>query len=150
MAYSAPANVATGHPQRVADVNAGAYFAYQILHVAFVIVPLVAGIDKFYDYLCQWDKYLAPIVSNTLHMAPHSFMMAVGVVEIVAALIVAFWPKVGGYIVAIWLAGITVNLALNPVHYWDVAARDLGLLLAALALGSLSLWASRVRHAMGT
>jgi hypothetical protein len=127
------------------DADAGAYHGYQILHIGFVLLPFLAGIDKFMEYLADWDKYLAPVVSSTLHLPAHTIMMGVGAIEIVASLIVAFMPRVGAYVVAGWLAGIIVNLALNPIHYWDVAARDFGLLLGALALGSLSAWASKTR-----
>jgi hypothetical protein len=128
------------------DADAGAYHAYQTLHFGYVLLPLIAGIDKFTEYLADWDKYLAPVVSKSLGVAAHSCMMAVGVIEIVASLLVAFFPRIGAYVVAGWLAGIILNLALNPIHYWDVAARDFGLLLGALALGSLTAWVGRRRE----
>ena len=144
MAYSAPANVASGAGGRdAAGADAAAYRAYHILHIGFVILPILAGIDKVFDFMTNWEKYLAPVVSSTLGVAPHSFMMAVGAIEIVAGLLVALKPRIGAYVVALWLVGIIVNLALNPVHYWDVAARDFGLFLGAISLGSLSAWAAR-------
>src|SRR5690242_16199743 len=110
------------------------YQGYQILHWGFVAVPLFAGLDKFCHVLVNWDRYLAPFVSNITHLAPHTFMMIVGVIEIVAAIIVALKPRIGAYIVAVWLAAIIVNLLLVP-GYYDVAFRDFGLFLGALALG---------------
>jgi uncharacterized membrane protein YphA (DoxX/SURF4 family) len=118
-------------------VNSPAYQAYQILHIAFTVAPVFAGIDKFFHFLVNWDQYLAPTIANMLPVAPHTFMLAVGVIEIIAGLLVALKPSIGGFVVAAWLLGIIVNLLLVP-GYFDVALRDLGLLLGALALARLS------------
>src|SRR4051794_180608 len=88
-----------------------AYQAFQILHWGFVIAPIVAGIDKFLNKLTTWTQYLYPAFAN-LAGGAHTFMRLAGVVEIVAGLLVAFKPKIGGYVVAAWLAGIIVNLLL--------------------------------------
>ena len=114
-----------------------AYQAYQALHVAFVVAPIVAGLDKFFHLLVNWDQYLAPVLSGTLPVTPHQAMYAVGVVEVVAGLVVAFHPRLGALVVAGWLGGIIVNLLLLPGFY-DVALRDFGLLLAAVALQRLA------------
>ncbi len=111
--------------------------AYRILHFAFVVAPLLAGLDKFTHLLCNWDQYLAPTVARLLPFSGHTFMQLVGVIEIVAALVVWFRPRFGGYLVAAWLCGIIVNLLLIP-GYFDVALRDLGLALGALALARLA------------
>jgi uncharacterized membrane protein YphA (DoxX/SURF4 family) len=108
-----------------------------LLHVAFVVAPIVAGLDKFFHLLVDWDQYLAPIVPRALGGHGHEFMFAVGVIEIVAGLGVLLKPKIFAYVVAAWLLGIIVNLLLIP-GYYDVALRDLGLCLAALALARLS------------
>jgi hypothetical protein len=121
-----------------ADVQSPAYQAYQILHWAFVAAPVLAGIDKFAGLLTNWDKYLAPAVASLLPFSAHTFMMIVGVVEVAAGLLVAMKPRVGAYVVAAWLAGIIVNLIMRG-GYLDVALRDFGLSLGALALGRLSL-----------
>ena len=110
--------------------------AFYILRFGFTVAPIIAGADKFFHLLCDWDKYLAPWIANIVHNG-HAFMLAVGVVEIVAGLIVAFKPKFGGYLVALWLAGIIFNLVTYS-GYFDVALRDLGLLLSALALARLA------------
>lgn len=115
-----------------------AYQAYQVLHVAFTIAPVIAGLDKFAHLLVDWDQYLAPQIAALLPLPAHSFMLIVGVVEIVAGLIVALKPKIGAWIVALWLAGIIVNLLLSGM-WLDVALRDLGLCLGAIALARLSL-----------
>ncbi len=121
------------------NVRAGSpsYQAYQILHVAFTVAPIVAGMDKFFHFLVNWDIYLSPLVEKTLGISAHSFMLGVGVIEVVAGLLVAAAPRIGGYVVALWLCGIILNLLSIPA-YLDVALRDLGLALGALALARLS------------
>src|SRR5262245_12830997 len=109
------------------------YQAFQILRFAFTVAPIIAGLDKFFAWFVNWHQYLAPVVTRVVPVAPHAFMMGVGVIEIVAGLVVALRPRFGGYLVAVWLAGIIVNLLLIP-GYFDIALRDLGLLLAAVAL----------------
>jgi hypothetical protein len=101
------------------------------------VAPIIAGLDKFLRLLTDWDKYLAPFIPNTLGIQPHTFMMAVGVIEIAAGLIVAFSPRVGGWIVAAWLAGIIISLVAVG-SYLDIALRDLGLLLGAVSLARLA------------
>src|SRR5947207_1652717 len=96
------------------SASSPAYQAYQILHWGFVLAPLVAGLDKFFNFLVDWSQYLAPRIAQMLPLTPQLFMRAMGVVEIIAALIVAFKPRIGGYIVALWLWAIIVNLLLYP------------------------------------
>jgi len=105
--------------------------------VGFAVLPVVAGLDKFFHGLVNWDAYLAPRVEQLLPVSGHTFMLAVGVIEIAAGLLVAFRPRVGAYVVAGWLWGIIVNLLLIPGFY-DIALRDFGLSLGALALARLS------------
>ena len=115
-----------------------AYHAYQILHIAFIVAPILAGIDKFFHVLTDWDMYLAPVIDKRIFAGHgHQFMLAAGVVEIIAGIGILLWPRVFGWIVALWLAGIIVNLLLVPGFY-DIALRDFGLLLAAVALARLS------------
>jgi hypothetical protein len=111
--------------------------AYQLLHWGFVAAPVIAGLDKFSHLLTNWDAYVAPVVARMLGGATHGFMLVVGVIEIVAGLLVAVRPRIGAYVVAAWLAGIIVNLLLSG-KYFDVALRDFGLCLGALALGRLA------------
>lgn len=113
------------------------YQAFRILQVAFVLAPLVAGLDKFFGLLVNWDQYLSPAIAGMLPVTPHTFMLAVGVIEIAAALLVAVKPYYGGYLVTLWLWAIIVNLLLARAYY-DVALRDLGLSLGATALARLS------------
>jgi hypothetical protein len=121
----------------VARTHDAAYQSYQILHWAFVAAPTLTGLDKFFHVLTNWDQYLAPVVTKILPFSGHTFMMIVGVIELVAALIVALKPRIGAWIVAAWLLGIIVNLLVLSGFY-DIALRDFGLMLAAIALARLS------------
>jgi len=114
-----------------------AYQAFVVLYAGFIALPILAGLDKFVHLLVNWDSYLAPLVTRVLPVSGHTFMLAVGVIEIAAGLLVAFRPRIGAYVVAIWLWGIIMNLLLVPGFY-DIALRDFGLSLGALALARLS------------
>jgi hypothetical protein len=111
--------------------------AFQILRLGFTVAPILAGLDKFFDVMVDWDKYLSPMANNVLGGRGHQFMLVVGVIEIIAGIGVFLKPRVFAYIVAAWLLGIILNLLSIP-GYYDIALRDLGLLLGALALGRLS------------
>ena len=129
------------HGTTNAEVNriaaSPAYQAYRILQFAFVVAPIVAGLDKFLHLLVNWDQYLPGVVANASPIKPHALMLVVGVIEIVVGIGVAIKPRIFAYVVAAWLAVIIINLLLIP-GYFDIALRDLGLLLGALALGRLS------------
>jgi hypothetical protein len=101
------------------------------------VAPFLAGADKFTHVLTNWDQYLAPVVAGVLPVSGHTFMLFVGIVEMSAAVLVAARPRIGAYVVAAWLLGIIGNLLLIP-GYFDVALRDFGLALGALALARLS------------
>ena len=113
------------------------YQAYRILHLAFVVAPIAAGLDKFFHLLVNWDIYLSPAIANLSPVGGHNLMLIIGVIEIVAGLLVAVKPRIGAYIVSAWLLGIVINLLLVPGFY-DIALRDFGLSLGALALARLS------------
>ena len=110
--------------------------AFLILYVGFAALPVIAGLDKFFGALTNWDMYLAPQIAERLPQGGHTFMQVVGVIEIVAGLLVLARPRLGAYVVAAWLAGIIVNLLLGANNY-DIALRDFGLMLGALALARL-------------
>jgi hypothetical protein len=114
-----------------------AYQAFLLLRLGFTVAPVLFGLDKFAHLLVNWDRYLAPRIDDLLPGTAHQAMYAVGVIEIIAGLVVALRPRLGGYLVAAWLAGIIVNLLLIPGFY-DIALRDFGLLLAALTLARLA------------
>jgi uncharacterized membrane protein YphA (DoxX/SURF4 family) len=111
--------------------------AFQILRFAYTVAPIAAGLDKFFNLLVDWDQYLPSMVTRLLGGNVHTFMQGVGVVEIVAGIGVALRPRLFSYVVAGWLAGIILNLLAIP-GYYDIALRDLGLALGALALARLS------------
>ena len=124
-------------PHAEADVSGRAYEAYQILHVGFVVAPIVAGLDKFFNLLVNWEQYLPSFVNKMVGGHSHELMLVAGVIEIIAGLGVLFKPKFFAYVVSAWLLMIVVNLLLIP-GYYDVALRDFGLALGALALARLS------------
>jgi hypothetical protein len=116
--------------------------AYKLLYAGFMAAPIIAGFDKFTDKLGNWDKYLSDDVAENLPVQRHTFMQFVGLIEIAAGLLVAAKPKWGGYVVGAWLAGIVANLWTKP-EYRDIALRDIGLALGALALARMAADAPR-------
>src|SRR3954452_496661 len=114
-----------------------AYQAFALLRTAFTVAPILFGLDKLLDWLLDWRIYLAPQPNDIIPGNAHQAMVVVGIIEIVAGLLVAVRPKIGGYVVAAWLAGIIVNLLVIP-DFYDVALRDFGLLVAAVALARLA------------
>lgn len=111
--------------------------AFALLRTGFTVAPIVFGLDKFVDWLVDWQIYLAPEINDLLPGSAHQILVVVGVIEIVAGLVVAIRPRIGGYLVAAWLAGIILNLLLQA-DYYDIALRDFGLLIGALALARLA------------
>lgn len=134
--YSEAINIRT--TAESVDTTRPSYQAYQILHLGFTVAPIVAGIDKYLNLLVDWDKYLPPFVNNLTGGNGHGLMYIVGAIEIAAGVGVLVKPKIFAYVVALWLLLIIVNLLMIP-GYFDVALRDFGLMLGALALGRLSL-----------
>lgn len=116
--------------------------AFRLLRIVFTIAPIAFGLDKFTNLLTDWERYLAPQINDLVPGSAHQAMLIVGVVEITAGVLVAALPRIGGHVVALWLAGIIGNLLLIGDHY-DVALRDLGLLVAAVALARLAATAPR-------
>ena len=111
--------------------------AFLLLRTVFTVAPIAFGLDKFANLLTDWPGYLAPFVDRLVPGTAQQAMYAVGVIEIAAGLLVAVRPRYGAVVVAAWLAGIIVNLLLLG-GYYDVALRDFGLLVAALALARLA------------
>ena len=114
-----------------------AFQAFFLLRTVFTIAPIAFGLDKFTNILADWSTYLAPWINEIVPGTADQAMYAVGVIEVVAGILVAVAPRFGAYVVALWLGGIIVNL-LTLQDYYDVALRDFGLLVGALALGRLS------------
>jgi hypothetical protein len=126
-----------GSQAAVAERSSPAREAYQILHLGFTVAPILAGIDKFFHLLCNWDQYLAPWIAGLSPVGGHNLMLAAGVVEAAAGILVAIKPRWGAPVVAAWLCLIIVNLLILG-SYFDVALRDLGLALGAFALSRLA------------
>ena len=128
------------HREVVAVPRSPLYQAYQVLHWGFVALPVIAGLDKFANLMTRWNDYLAPQISsfvvNHTPLTAGQFMWVVGGIEVLAGLLVAIRPRIGGYVVGLWLAGIIANLLIG-MHYFDIALRDFGLMVAAFALGRL-------------
>jgi hypothetical protein len=139
-------SVDVDHPE-MALLAAPTHQAYRVLHVGFVVLPLIAGVDKFFNTLCHWTQYLAPVFPNLIGVSKQTFMLGVGVIEIVAALLVLVVPRIGGWVVMAWLWGIIINL-LTLGGYYDVALRDFGLSLGAFALARLA-YAHHLRRDVG-
>jgi uncharacterized membrane protein YphA (DoxX/SURF4 family) len=114
-----------------------AYQAFLLLRIGFGVVPILFGLDKFFDVFVNWESYLAPWINDIVPGSATDAMYAVGAIEIVAGLAVLAKPRYGAYLVAAWLAGIIVNL-LTLSGYYDVALRDFGLMLGALTLARLA------------
>jgi uncharacterized membrane protein YphA (DoxX/SURF4 family) len=127
----------TSFAEASVDVSRPAYQAYRILRLGFTVAPIVAGLDKFFNLLVNWEQYLPPFVNKLVGGHGHELMLVVGVIEIIAGLGVALIPKVFAYVVSAWLLLIVANLLMVP-GYFDVALRDFGLALGALALARLS------------
>jgi hypothetical protein len=114
-----------------------AYQAFLALRTVFTVAPIVFGLDKFLNLLVDWPAYLAPWVDGLAPGSAQQAMYAVGAIEIVAGVAVALAPRFGGWLVAAWLAGIILNLLTIPGFY-DIALRDFGLLVGAVALARLA------------
>jgi hypothetical protein len=123
------------------DTQRGAHLAFRLLYVVFTIAPIVFGLDKFANLLTDWEQYLAPWIDDLVPGSANQALRIVGVIEVVAGLLVAVAPRFGGLLVATWLAGIIINL-ITLSGFYDIALRDFGLLVAALALTFLA-WGER-------
>lgn len=110
---------------------------FNLLKTTFGIVPIVAGLDKFTNLLAHWENYIHPGIASIIPFAPHTFMMIVGVIEIIAGIIVLAKPAIGGYIVAAWLTLIALTL-LASGNYLDVAVRDLVMAIGAFSLARIA------------
>lgn len=115
----------------------GAHQAFLLLRTVFTVAPIIFGLDKFTNVLTDWTMYLAPVATHIVPVSPQTFMYVVGVIEVIAGIAVAVRPRFGSLLVAVWLLGIIINLLVLGGFY-DVALRDFGLLVGALALNRLS------------
>jgi uncharacterized membrane protein YphA (DoxX/SURF4 family) len=112
--------------------------SWWVLRIGLGVGPIIAGIDKYFNFLTNWEMYLSPLATKVIPIAPSTFMHIVGAVEIVAGIIVlSRWTRVGAYIVMAWLIGIAINLLTTGMFY-DLAIRDVEIALGAFALSQLS------------
>ncbi|MCW3766543.1 hypothetical protein ACKLTP_09035 [Paenarthrobacter ureafaciens] len=111
--------------------------AFVLLRTIFTVAPILFGVDKFTNLLTDWTAYLAPAATTVIPVPAQTFMYGVGIIEVIAGIIVALRPRIGSVIVALWLLGIIVNLLVLG-SFFDVALRDFGLLVGALALNRLA------------
>lgn len=119
------------------DFRSEVHSIFNVLKYIFVIVPIVAGLDKFTNILTDWTHYLSPMTLDILPFSGQTFMMIVGVIEIIAGVIVLLKPKVGGVIVGLWLVLIALTLLVNW-QYADVAVRDLVMAISAFSMARLA------------
>lgn len=130
---------------RSAARTTGADRAFLLLRTVFTVAPIAFGADKCAEVLTDdWEGYLAPWINDIVPGSAHDAMLIVGVVEIVAGVVVAVLPRFGGLLVAAWLGGIIVSLIGTQANFYDIALRDFGLLIAALALSLLAFDRDRV------
>jgi len=139
------------HPFRPVDrtqLSDPGYQAFLVLRTAFTVAPILFGLDKFANLMTFWPKYLAPWIDAIVPGSAQQDMYVVGVIEVVAGLAVAIVPRYGAWLVAAWLAGIIVDLLTGP-HFYDIALRDFGLLVAAVALARLAVTYAPARTRAG-
>jgi hypothetical protein len=128
---------ATTNSPSTVRAGTGADRAYRLLRTVFTVAPIAFGLDKFAGLLTDWEQYLAPWINDLVPGTAHQAMLAVGVIEVVAGIVVALAPRFGSLLVAAWLGGIIINLV-SMGDFYDVALRDFGLLVGALALAVLA------------
>ena len=133
---ASPARV-TGVRTRDTAWSDSRYQAFMLMRLGYTVLPLAMGIDKFFNAMVSWPKYLADWVDNIMPGTAQQFMYFVGGVEIAAGVLVLLKPRYAAYVVAAWLTGIVVNL-LSYGKWYDVAVRDIGLMAGALVLGRLA------------
>jgi uncharacterized membrane protein YphA (DoxX/SURF4 family) len=124
---------------RQARLSSPAFQAYVLLRTTFVVAPILFGVDKYFNFMVDWPKYLAPWLDDIVPGTAQQFMYVVGGVEILAGILVLAFPRWGSLVVAAWLGGIIVNLlTVNPPQYYDIALRDFGLMVGAVVLNRLA------------
>lgn len=127
----------TATPVARTDLTDPTTQAFTLLRVGFTVAPILAGIDKYTEWMADWSSYLWSGIDSVVPVSGDTLMLVVGVIEVLAGILVAVRPRLGGLVVAAWLAGIIVNLMLAG-DVLDVALRDLGLLLGAVALSRMA------------
>jgi len=127
----------TLNPTTTLDLREQYKSVFNLLRITYGIIPIVAGIDKFTNLLTDWEKYLNPTLASLLPFSAHTFMLIVGVIEIIAGIIVLVKPRIGAFIVMGWLTIIAITL-LAGGKYVDVAVRDLVMAIGAFSLALIA------------
>jgi len=122
--------------------------AWNLLYYAYGILPIIAGLDKCFGYLADWNIYLNPDIPAVFNVHPAVFMHMISVAEIILGIIVLLKPRIGGYLAAAWLIGISINLISMGQHshgnhehtmgHYDIALRDIALAIGAYAFALIS------------
>jgi uncharacterized membrane protein YphA (DoxX/SURF4 family) len=118
-------------------MNSNVQLVKIVLKYTFGLVPIIAGLDKFTNLLTDWSQYISAGFSDLLPFEAGTFMMIVGVIEIVAGILVFLKPKIGGLVVMAWLIAIALTLVFSG-NFIDVAVRDLVMAVGAFSLAKLS------------
>jgi hypothetical protein len=119
-------------------MNDSMRIGWNSLRLTFFLGPFVAGLDKFFHILTDWDKYMSPMATRVLGTMSHPFMLLVGVIEmVVGILIITRFTRIGAYVASLWLLLIAINLVMTG-QYFDIALRDVGLCLSAFGLAKMT------------
>ena len=111
---------------------------WMLLRITFGITTIITGIDKFFNILVDWQMYLSPIIADALPISLPSFMMGIGVIEIIAGLLLlTHWPRFGAYLISAWLVLAALNL-ISTGQMYDIAVRDLVMAIAAFGVAKLT------------
>lgn len=131
------ASFASSSSSGTTDLTDPARQAFVLLRVGFTAAPILFGLDKFTNWMADWSTYLWSGFDSVIPGTADTAMLIVGVIEVVAGILVAVRPRLGGLVVAAWLGGIILNLLLLG-DFYDIALRDFGLLLGAVTLSRLA------------
>ena len=118
-------------------MNSNVQLVKTVLKYTFGLVPIIAGLDKFTNILTDWSQYISPGLSGLIPFEDGTFMMIVGIIEIVAGILVFLKPKIGALVVMAWLIAIALTLILSG-SFLDIAVRDLVMAVGAFSLAKLS------------
>lgn len=111
---------------------------WMLLRITYGVIPIVVGIDKYFNLLTTWEGYLSPMAVNLLPVSGHTFMMAIGILEIIAGIaILTKWTRYGAYFITLYLVGVSLNL-ISAGGFYDIAMRDLAMAIGAFSLAKLT------------
>jgi uncharacterized membrane protein YphA (DoxX/SURF4 family) len=108
------------------------------LRIAIGAMAFLAGLDKFFNLLVDWEKYVSPMLTKIIPLSPQALMHAAGVIEMIAGIaVLTGLTRIAAYIVTAWLVLIALSL-LTTGQYFDVAVRDLVIAVGAFTLARLA------------